>query len=246
MKNIHKNKSRTRLYNAINGVKSITGAAGASTLSTIVFTNNPTIDETLTLTSGGVTTTFTFVAATAAEDQVTIGVGLTNTIDNLITMLLAHSVTGAWGYLHPDDSDALTNTGGTDLDIVFYPGTWANSITLGGDVEITGTPTFTGGVAAPIVSADHKYNTISTVGSASNEEYYLLADGDEVGDRVSVAITAIDSGDTPTILGTFIDSGAKVEAILNAANEYASWLWNGNGWIQVEEGADTTVTYVAA
>jgi len=245
MKNIHKNKSRTRLWDAMSGVNAITGVAGEPTISTIVFTDNPAEGETIVFTSGGVSTTFTFTATVTLEGHVLNTTNLTTTLDALIVAMLAHSVTGAWGYLYPDDSVALVNTGGTDLDITYWPGTWANSIVLTDTCDITGTPTFTGGLDVPELSTASKWNTIDTTGNAGPKIFYHLDDGIEVGDECNVLIKTAEASDTPTIIGHLVEGEtAMVECLFpDAAGGLAvSLIWDGTNWLNVSENGTLTFT----
>lgn len=252
MKTIHKNKSRTRLWDAIAGVNEITGVAGEPATAAVVLADNPTADEVMTITAAdGTVTTFTFVASSAAEDQITIGGTLTATVDNAITILLAHSVTGAWGYLYPDDTVGLVNTAGTTITITFYPGTWANSLSISGTaVAFTGEPFVpTGGLALPALSTEAKWNTVDTTGNAGPKVFYALENGDYVGEECNVLFKLTEASDTPTIIGNLKSIGtAYVEALVAAGEDgkAASFVWDGSHWVNTNDNLGTALAFTAA
>ena len=62
MSNAQKTKSRSKLYNAINGAKEITGAGGELAVGSIEFANIPVAGETVTI--GG----YVFEAQAAASE----------------------------------------------------------------------------------------------------------------------------------------------------------------------------------
>lgn len=234
-----KTKSRTKLYQALEGAKELTGAAGQSAIAAAVFADNPTEGEVFTFFDGTNTTTFTFwdsgnEPGTDATVEVTIGAGLTNTIDNLIADILANTTTGAWGVLHPIDATALVNTGGTTLTVTLFPGSKGNSVVLSGTAAaLTGEPfAATGGVAAPVISPDVNANIIDTTGSAANKEYYVLKDG-SIGQEVKVLVKTFAASDTPTIVGKLKEDGvAMVEAEFVTAEPgaYVTFMWDGSYW----------------
>lgn len=238
-----KTKSRAKLYNLIEGTKKILAPAGQSATGSIQFANQPVEGETVTI--GGVTFTFYNSGNEPGADatvEVTIGAGLTNTIDNLITDMLANATTGAWGFLHPVDATALTNTGGTTLDIVFFPGVGGNSVTLAGSAGDETITAPTGGVAAKKISLQHKTTVIDTSASATDVEYYILDNGAYIGQEVTVIFEALGASDTPRILGQFYDTAAKVYVEADTAGEFARWIWTGTYWKPVELVGGVTYT----
>lgn len=232
MRKEQKNKSRAKLYNLIQGVNSV-GTGGQGATSSVTFTDNPTAAETIIFgaTNSFPAVTFTFVASASTENEVTIGAGLTNTIDNLITKMLAHSVTGAWGYLHPIDATAAVNTGGTDLDVTYFPGTWANSIVISGTAETDSITQPAGGTAVGAINLDYKTNAIDTTGSAADLEYYNLPDGEFVGQEQTIIVETLAASDTPTILGNYkSNTTAYVQLQFDVAEEFARLVWTGTYW----------------
>lgn len=254
MKNIHKNKSRTRLYNAINGVNEISGAAGASAVGSIQFTNIPTITETVTI--GGIWFGFKVGAAEAAGTSAgteadphlcSVDTSLAAVGASLAAQILAETATtGAWGYLHPDDSVAVDFTTDT-LTLTFWPGVQGNSITLAGsagDETIVQPVTASLGVSAPTISLDHKTNAIDTTASAANLEYYVLPDGEYIGQEVQIIISALGASDTPTILGHYFTS-TGVQAQLSAAQDTLNLTWTGTSWKELTV-TDSDAAYTAS
>lgn len=240
---MQRSKSRTKLWDAVDGTKDIVGVGGRLAVGSISFPNLPVALETMTVGS----TVFTFVAATAAEDEITIGASVTATIDNAITMLLAHSVTGAWGYLYPDDSVALVN-GDPVLTITFWPGTPANAYTIAGSVgdeTIVLPVTASLGRAAPSIDSTVKTNMIDTTGSTQTKEYYVIPDGNEVGETAAVLIKTAETTDTPTIVGKLAEGETPyVECLFPdaAGGLYLQLMWNGSRWVNVNENGTLTFT----
>jgi len=251
MKNIHRNKSRTRLWDAISGTKEIVGAAGREAVGSITFVDIQAQDETITI--GSYVFLFTSAASDSTADGtvadpylVNIKASLTLTNDELMVVVLATSTIGAWGYLNPDDSDALVNNG-TKVTIRFWPGTWANAVTLSGsagDETIVLPVTASLGRYAPTISLDTLTTDISTVGSTQNEEYYIVQDGEFVGQKIQIVLSAIDASDTPSILGHFFTS-TGVQAQLSSAEDVLEILWTGTSWKELTV-TDSETAYTAS
>ena len=210
MKESQKTKSRAKLYNAVSGVNALVGAAGFSATMDVVFTNNPSAAETLIITQGSNTTTFTFGDGTGGTVDSTTN--LPTTLDNLRAAVLADSWLGAWGVLYPVNSEGVSDDNTDTLTFKFWPGSWANAaFTVTGTAEITGTPAAADGVDVKIVSSAYKYNTIDTTGSNDNKEYYILPDGGTPGETAKVVILAAAGSDTPTLVGKLSDAGSPHE-----------------------------------
>ena len=254
MKNIHKNKSRTRMWNALGGTKKILGAAGASAVGSIQFANIPAAGEVVQIGD------YYFEAQAAASEAAGTSAGtaadphLFQAITDLATagaslaaqILAETATTGAWGYLHPIDATGVDFTTDT-LTLTFWPGSWANAVTLAGtagDETIVQPVTASLGVDAPFISLDHKTTDISTVGSAANLEYYTLEDGDFVGQEITVVVSAIDASDTPSILGHFFTSSG-VQAQLSAAQDTLKLMWTGTSWKEITP-TDSDAAYAAS
>lgn len=246
-----KTKSRSKLYNAISGAKELKGAAGKCATASAVFADNPDPNEVFTVAYGGVTTTFTFVASASTENQVTIGAGLTNTIDNLKAKMLAHSRTGAWGFLHPVDSTAIVNSGGTTLVVTLWPGVWGNSVVLSGTAAaFTDEPfTATGGIDPLLISPDYSVNVIDTTGSTNAVEYYSLRDGHYDGEFVKIAIKKnLAAGNTATIIGKLSEVGASKVTAAFADDEPGmdvEFMWLDSEWHLQREGRGTALSFTA-
>jgi hypothetical protein len=257
-----KTKSRTKLYNAISGVKELTGAAGVMATWTIAFAELAAVGDTVTIG----TTVFKYVAdgsedsagesAGTAADPHLISIGgtpsATTAAASLVAQALAETATtGAWGYLYPDDSVGCSNSSGT-VTLKFWPGTNPNaagyiSVSQSGtDATVTKTVS---GRAAKIVSPEYSYNFIDTTGSTQTKELYVVPDGDNVGDTVNILIKKADSTDTPTIVGHLLDGAtANVEALFAAGEDgmTANFMWTGAGWLLVNEGIGTALTFTPA
>lgn len=248
MSKSHKNKSRTRLYNAIAGAQELTGAGGIGATMDVVFTNNPSATETLIVThSDGRTTTFTFGDGTGGT--VDSSVSLAATLDNLRAAIIADSVLGAWGVLNPVNAVGIADDNVDTLTFTFWPGTWANAAwTVTGTAEVTGTPAASGGVNAPYMNPDYRYAVIDSTGGTQNKEYWHLPDGSDIGDTKTVLVKLTDTGDTPTIIGHLSDSGVdQVEALFaNEDGMSATFMWDGDHWELIAEGNGTALTFDAA
>lgn len=259
MKTIYKNKSRARLYDAISGVNALVGAAGKSSTWTILFPNLAAATDTYII--GGYY--FQFVAdgsedytkAGTVLDPVLVTIGGTPTATtaaaNLVTAMHAFAGTSAWGFLYPDDSVGASNSTGT-VTINFWPGTAQNAVTYITEVSSVGTnATITNtvaGVEPKRISFNHSLNTINTTGSSIAKEYYVLPDGDNVGDTANILTVVTAGSDTPTIVGKLQDGAtANVEALfVTGAGKSASFIWSGTAWILGNEGNGTTLTFTPA
>ena len=219
-----KTKSRTKLYNAIEGAKVITGAAGTSAVGSIEFANIPLVTETVTI--GGVVFGFKVGAAEAAGTSAGTAAdphlcSVDTSLDAVGTSLAAQilketATTGAWGYLHPIDATGCDWTTDT-LTLTFWPGTWANyaagppatGILLEGSAtdEVFVQPgASTAGVDAPSLLSDYSVNLIDAALHTNNKEYYHMVDGQTEGQVCKVAIKVATGDATPTIIGKLADA----------------------------------------
>ena len=249
-----KTKSRAKLYNAIEGAKVITAPAGANAIGSIEFANIPLVTETVTI--GDYVFGFKVGAAEAAGTSAGTAAdphlcSVDTSLDAVGTSLAAQilketATTGAWGYLYPVDSvgcDWTTNT----LTLTFWPGTAGNAVTLAGsagDETIVQPVTASLGVAAPVISSDLALNILDTTGSASNQEYYVLADGDYTGQTCNIMVKTFASGDTPTVLGHFEEIGVamvEMEFITAEPGVKVELTWTGSVWELTNHSAFATV-----
>ena len=255
MKNTHKNKSRTRLYNAISGAKEITGPGGRCAVGSIQFANIPAAGEQVVIGD------YYFQAQAGASEAAGTSAGtstdphLFQSITNLATagaslaakILEETDTTGAWGYLYPDDSVGVDFTTDT-LTLTFWPGSWANSVTLAGsagDETIVQPVTASLGRAAPTIDTNVKVNVIDTTGSTQTKEYWILDDGDFIGETATVFIKYAETTDTPTIVGHLAEGEtAYVEALATdaAGGKLVELMWNGTNWVNVNENGAWTFT----
>ena len=249
-----KTKSRTKLYNAIEGGKTITGAAGISAVGSIQLANIPVAGETVTI--GG----HVFEAQAAASEAAGTSAGTAadphlyqaiTTLDtagaSLAAQVLAETATtGAWGYLYPDDSVGCDWTTDT-LTLTFWPGTWANSVTLAGsagDETIVQPVTASLGVQAPSINPDVNLNIIDCTGGSSNKEFYTLADGTSIGQECKIMVKTFESGDTPTILGHFNEYGTamvEMEFVTAEPGTTVDLVWTGTTWDLANFSSGSTV-----
>ena len=256
MKNISKNKSRARLYNALNGTEELTGAAGRLALGSIQFADIPTAGETVTI--GG----YVFEAQAGASEAAGTSVGtvadphLFQSITNLATagaslaaqVLAETATTGDWGYLYPDDSVGVDFTTDT-LTLQFWPGVGGNAVTLAGSVgdeTIVQPVTASLGRAVKSITGNYKYSLIDTTGSTQNKEYYSVEDGNEVGDTVLIVIKSAGGSDTPALVGKLSDAGtAEVEALFTTGEVgmSAEFMWTGSIWELLREGQGTALAF---
>jgi hypothetical protein len=249
-------KSRTKLYNALYGSQEITGAGGRLAVGSIQFANIPTAGETVTI--GG----YVFEAQAGASEAAGTSAGtaadphLFQSITNLATagaslaakVLEETATTGAWGYLYPDDSVGCVFATDT-LTLTFWPGTWANSVTLAGSA---GDETIVQPVTASLgrnttanIDISKRVNVIDTTGSTQTKEYYVIPDGEVIGDTTSILIKTAETTDTPTIVGKLQEGeAAHVEALFTdaAGGKYLELMWDGSRWINIDENGEITFT----
>ena len=249
-----KTKSRTKLYQALEGAKEIVGAAGELAVGSIQFANIPTAGEQVVI--GG----YYFEAQAGASEAAGTSAGtatdphLFQAITDLATagaslaaqVLAETATTGKWGYLYPDDSIGCDFTTDT-LTLTFWPGTWANGVTLAGsagDETIVQPVTASLGVNAPTIDPDVKVNIIDTTGSASNQEYYTLADGKVIGQECKIMVKTFATGDTPTVLGHFEELGVpmvEMEFVTAEPGVTVDLIWTGAAWELANHSAFATV-----
>ncbi len=246
-----KSKSRTTLYNLIDGVHKVSTVGGASAIGDILFANIPLVTETVTIgdywfgfKTGAAEAAGTSAGTEADPHLCSVDTSLDAVGTSLAAQILAETATtGAPGYLHPVDATGVDFTTAT-LTLTFYPGTAGNAITLAGsagDETFTQPVTASLGVEAPAVSLQHKSTDIDTSASAQNVEYYTLADG-SVGQEVTIVVSAIGASDTPRILGNFFDTAARVYVEAQAAGEFARYIFTGTYWRPVELTGGVTYT----
>ena len=239
-----KTKSRSKLYNAISGAKVITGVAGTSAVGTIEFANIPLVTETVTI--GGIVFGFKVGAAEAAGTSAGTAAdphlcSVDTSLDAVGTSLAAQipaetTTTGKWEYLYPDDSVGCVWSTDT-LTLTFWPGAWANSVTLAGsatDETIVQPVTASlGRNTVANLSGDAAYNIIDSTGGTQNKEYYPLPDGHSIGESTIVVINGMESGDTPTLVGNFSENGVAMvecEFITAELGASATFMWDGSYW----------------
>lgn len=253
-----KTKSRQKLYDAISGVQEITGAGGRSAVGSIQFANIPTAGETITIgdywfkAQAGATEAPGTSAGTEADPHLFQAITDTATAGaSLAACILAETATtGAWGYLYPVDAVGCDFTTAT-LTLTFWPGTWANSITLAGSA---GDETIVQPVTASLgrnptkpLTAGKSVNFIDTTGSTQAKEYYPLADGGYLGERASVYIKTAEGSDTPTVVGHLQEGETShVEALFTdaAGGKMLELMWNGTNWVNISESG--TITFAAS
>jgi|GEM_PF-2918397 len=245
MSRAQRTKSRAKLYNALSGVKEITGAGGELAVGSIDF--GAVAIPTDTVTIGDYVFEFTLAASEAAGTSagtaadphlVAHGANVQASSDNLAAQILAETATtGAWGYLYPDDSVGCVADGTDKVTLTFWPGAWANDVTIVDGCDTAGVVvqpvTASLGVDAPIIDFNVKRNILDTTGSASNQEYYVLDDGEVVGDTATITVKTFASGDTPTVLGHFEEIGTpmvEMEMVTAEPGVTVELLWTGAAW----------------
>jgi hypothetical protein len=238
-----KTKSRTKLYQALEGAKELTGAAGTGAQWTILFNAVAAVADTITIGNY----VFEFVAdgsedytkAGTAADPVLVSIGgtpsTTEAATNLVAALHGFAGTSAFGYLHPIDATGASSSTAT-VTINFFPGTFANAATYITTNDTTTPPTITNvsdGTACPRISPDVNNNIIDTTGyDATNQQYYYLEDG-QLGQTAKVSIKTLTTGDTPTILGNLSEAGVAMvecEFITAEPGQVVTFDWTGSVW----------------
>jgi hypothetical protein len=253
-----KTKSRQKLYDAISGVNEITGAGGRLAVGSIQLANIPVATETVTIgghvfkAQAGASEAAGTSAGTAADPHLYQAITTLDTAGaSLAAQVLAETATtGAWGYLYPDDSVGCVWSTDT-LTLTFWPGTWANSVTLAGsagDETIVQPVTASlGRNATATVKTGVRNNFIDTTGSTQTKEYYPIPDGDFMGETTSIYIKTAETTDTPTVVGKLQEGEtAYVEALFTdaAGGKQLELMWTGSAWINVSENG--TITFTAA
>ena len=247
-------KSRSKLYNAINGSQEIIGAGGRSAVRSIQFANIPTAGETITIgdywfeAQAGATEAPGTSAGTEADPHLFQSItDLATAGASLAACILAETATtGAWGYLYPVDATGCDFTTDT-LTLTFWPGAWANSVTLAGSA---GDETIVQPVTASLgrnttanIDISKRVNVIDTTGSTQTKEYYPIPDGQAIGDTTSILIKTAETTDTPTIVGKLQEGeAAQVEALFTdaAGGKYLELMWDGSNWININENGEIT------
>ena len=116
-------------------------------------------------------------AGTVADPHlITLGADLAATNTAFAVALLAEDeTTGAWGVIYPDDSVGVVDDTTSKTTISFWPGTWANSLTMFDVSGLTAAPTVVQpgtaslGVDAPSLLSDYSVNLID----AANHNFGL-------------------------------------------------------------------------
>ena len=255
-----KTKSRTKLYNAIEGANVITGAAGTSATWTVTLTTAAAGDVVVVgghyfefVLDGGEDTAGDSAGTAADPHLVTNGASPTTTeaAAALTTAILAETATtGAWGFLYPDDSVGASSSSAV-VTLKFWPGTAQNAATyVSVDLAGAGAAAKTvSGVAAKSLLPDYNVNLIDAALHTNNKEFYHMVDGQSEGQVCKVAIKVATGGATPTIIGKLSDtSSSAVEALFATAEPgmYASFMWIADEWHLIEEGFGTALTFTAA
>ena len=197
---------------------------GAKAVGKIVFTDNPTAAEAITI--GGVT--ITFVASGATGNQVNIGATLSDTITALIAMLDAHGTLGSLAtYTKTDTNTALTVTSdGYDDADNGADGNLGLAVSAGAVGTVT---QMTGGMDISAISLQTE-NTV--IAHPSGTERFTLADGDEFQNKTILN----NGGGVAHIAGTF--TGGTVMTLDN--DEYCALRFlNGEWKVKESTGAIT-------
>jgi hypothetical protein len=240
-----KTKSRTKLYARMEGTKEITVAAGISAVGSIDF--GAVAVPTDTVTFGDIVFEYTLAATEAAGTSagtaadphlVAHGADVQATADNLAAAMIAETLTtGAWGWANPDNSVGIASDGTDKVTVTFWPGTWANTLTIVDGCTTAGVvvlpETAALGVDAPSISKDVNVNVINAANHTNNQEYYGLADGDYVGQEVQVLVSVVTGGATPTILGHLSEAGVAMvecEFITAEPGQQVTFSWTGSVW----------------
>jgi len=258
-RNMQRNKSRSRLYDAIQGTKQLTGDAGISANWTVLFNAAAAVGDTYTVgdyyfefVANG-SEDYTTEGTSADPVLITIGTATTDATkaaSGLVLGIHGFAATAAWGFLHPDDSVGCSSSTGT-VTFNFWPGLQANAATYITEVSSVGTDAtvtnVSDGTVMPDISLMHATTAIDTTGfDATNEQFYNLEDGDFIGQRVQIIVDTIESSDTPTILGNLTSSTtAYVMAQFQAAEEILELIWTGTSWKEIGV-TDTEVTFTAS
>ena len=202
-------------------------AGGAKATGTIVFAANPTADDTITLGD----TTLTFKASAAVgEPEVTIGVSLTATIDNIVTKIGTYATTS---YIR---QAAYTNTSGTTLTVTWNTfDTKGNAFTVASSSENGTVTAMSGGVDGTLDAAvGATIFTDSTAGAA--QSFDLPAPPTGVVTRKTLVLAA--RSETQNVI-VYAKGGNAMTLTFDAAKEYVDLVGYNGSWFNV--GASATV-----
>jgi hypothetical protein len=251
-----KTKSRQKLYARMEGTKEIAVAAGISAVGSVDFAAKATTGDTIVVNgtvfefqAGASEAAGTSAGTVADPHLITLGADLAATCASFAVALLAEDgtgtfagTTGVWGVIYPDDSVGVVDDTTSKTTITFWPGTWANSLTMFDVTGLTAAPTVVQpgtaalGVNSPSISKDVNVNVIDASNHTNNQEYYVLADGDYVGQEVKVIVSDATGGATPTILGHLGEAGVAMvecEFITAEPGQQVTFSWTGSVWEMV-------------
>jgi hypothetical protein len=175
----------------------VTGGVKAS--GTFTFTANPSANHTISI--DGVE--LTFVASSAAEDEITIGANLAATLNNIRTIIDAHSTLASLVSSADNDTSVVTVT-------AKRAGVNGNAIELasGHANAVVSAATLTGGVDGFV---DLRVKTSILKPSASTAQTFYMEDGEEGQEHVFVCVSkgsgnAVINANGTTLL-TFANAG---------------------------------------
>lgn len=205
-------------------VANVTGAAKAA--GSITFSAN--FDPADTVTING--TVFTAVASGAAGNQFNIDSTLTLSLDALVVVLNASVVAGvALATYAKSGSTILT----VSYDTADEDG---NLFTLAASEGTVSGAFLTGGADADALDIN-KHGVVLMVTAANAAQTWVLTDGLEAGQRLTVALKTKGTSANAVLSGTFVGGTTLT---FDTAGEYANLMWTGAGWLSIGMSAALT------
>lgn len=185
---------------------------------TITYSVNFIANDTVTV--GGVV--FTAVASGAAGNQFNIGAALTNSLDNLVTVLNASVVSAV--------AAATYSKSGTTILLVVHDSqnpAIGNAFTIAGSVGVVSGPTLSGGTAPdPIVPFGYEGELLNLVTTAGAAMSYVLPNGED-GQERTLFFKTKGAGADAIVTGTFAGGTTYT---FDTAGEFARLKFMGGSW----------------
>lgn len=190
---------------------------GTVATGTIVFADNPTADDTITI--NGVV--FTFVASGATGNEINIDISLALTLDNVVTVLE--------GSVDPAVALATYTENGVDTLTITYDsyGVVGNSFTLAASADTPSGATLTGGQDVPD-DASH-FGPLAFSLTQNVDQNFQLGDGDET-QRKFLYMSA--KGGTGNAVVTPDNLSGGTTITFSAVGQYSQLRFMNGAWVQ--------------
>jgi hypothetical protein len=211
-------KPITMLAAGAGGAQTVQGSRSA--YGTILFANNPTADDTITING----TVFTFKDSGATGNQINIGAALVDTVNNAVTVLNGSAVAGV-------ALATYANLSNTTLTVTYdVKGSAGNAFTLAASSDTPSGATLTGGVDGDVLSIvdNAKINLVTAAGTVSS---FTLPDSPYDYQEVTLVLTSKGAGSNAAVSGNL--SGANVLATFDTVGDWIKLGWIGGEWATI-------------